>query len=792
MASEVQQACSVNCGARCPLRFHVEDGRIRWVESDTAPEAPGNPQIRACLRGRAMRYWLDSPDRLDFPLRRTGARGSGEFERISWDEALDAVAQAIARTVERYGNQAVLIPYGTGLHASDRGPFARLMNCYGGHLGVYGDYSCAQLQAGMEATYGSDGYAIGSTLSETANADVVVMFGSTPLETRMSGGGCGYEFLQARERGDFRLYAIDPRQPNGLTGPDDRWIPLRPGTDAALAAAVAYVLIQEGMVDQEFLDRYCIGYDAHTLPPDAPANASYKDYILGTGPDATAKDPSWAAAITGVPPTAIIALARDIGTAERAFIAQGWGPQRSQHGETTSRAIAMLAILTGNVGLPGTNPGGREPFLPYVVPELPVGHNAVKARIPAFMWLEAVKRGHELTRVNGGVRGAEQLDADVKLIINHGGNCLTNQHGDINQVHEALSDEGACEFIVGIDVMMTDSMRYCDIVLPDLARAEQDNLLSSGNADMHRALIRGAGWEHPIAERRSAWSMAADLAERLGVGPAFAGSLGSQEGADRERLRLAREAEAVAREGDAVPFQEDAAEGSPIPSPMAQDPLPSWDELESQGLWRSPFSGPTVGLEDFRRDPQAHPLHTPSGKIEVYSARTQRLSDELFDTCGQRIPAIPAYVPPSDELDEGLKERFPLQLIGYHGRQSTHSSFANVDELKVLAPRSLQMNPIDAKALGLRSGMLAVAFNQRGALVTRVQVTPRIMPGVAALPQGAWHSADMQGDRLDWGGCLNTLTSAEPTLWAHGNPHNTCRAAVRPLTEAELEAMPRG
>lgn len=112
-------------------------------------------------------------------------------------------------------------------------------------------------------------------------------------------------------------------------------------------------MITENLVDQEFLDKYCVGYDEKTLPASAPKNGHYKAYILGEGPDGVAKTPEWASQITGVPADKIIKLAREIGSTKPAFISQGWGPQRHANGEIATRAISMLAILTGNVGING-------------------------------------------------------------------------------------------------------------------------------------------------------------------------------------------------------------------------------------------------------------------------------------------------------------------------------------------------------------------------------------------------------------------------------------------------------
>lgn len=375
---EVWQTCAVNCGSRCALRLRAREGEILWTETDCGDEEPGNLQMRACLRGRALRYWLGSPDRLNEPLRRVGPRGSGQFEPISWDEALDEIAERIRDTVAQWGNEAVLLPYATAIWSGSGSPFERLMNCYGGHLGIYGDYSCMQLQTACMSLYGDDGYYTGSLLSEASHADLVVFFGANPALTRMGGASGAHRLAQAREEAaregrPFRVIAIDPCQSDAATGESDAWIPVRPGTDAAFVAGVAWVLITEGLADEEFLHRYCIGYDGATMPAGAPASESYRAYVLGEGPDGVAKTPQWAARITGCPSARIASFARELAGARRAFIMQGWGPQRTALGEQSARAICLLSLLTGNFGLPGTNSGARERLFRPVLPDDPVG-----------------------------------------------------------------------------------------------------------------------------------------------------------------------------------------------------------------------------------------------------------------------------------------------------------------------------------------------------------------------------------------------------------------------------------
>lgn len=243
-------ACSVNCGSRCALRSHVRDDEVVWVETDnTGADIYGDHQVRACLRGRSIRRRINHPDRLNYPMKRVGKRGEGKFVRISWEEALDTIADNLKRIVKEYGNEAVYINYSSGIvggNITRSSPYAslvaRLMNCYGGFLSHYGTYSTAQISCAMPYTYGSND---GNSTSDIENSKLVVMFGNNPAETRMSGGGITYYLEQARERSNARMIVIDPRYTDTAAGREDEWIPIRPGTDAALVAGIAWVLINE-------------------------------------------------------------------------------------------------------------------------------------------------------------------------------------------------------------------------------------------------------------------------------------------------------------------------------------------------------------------------------------------------------------------------------------------------------------------------------------------------------------------------------------------------------------------
>lgn len=754
-------ACSVNCGSRCALRLHVRDEEVYWVETDnTGLDQYGDHQVRACLRGRSIRRRINHPERLNYPMKRVGKRGEGKFERISWDEALEIVSHSLKQTVEKYGNEAVYINYSSGVvggNITRSSPYAslvaRLMNCYGGFLSHYGTYSTAQIACAMPYTYGSND---GNSTSDIENSKLVVLFGNNPAETRMSGGGITYYLEQARERSNARMIVIDPRYTDTAAGREDEWIPIRPGTDAALVAGLAHVMIGENLVDQPFLDKYCVGYDETTLPAEAPRNGHYKAYILGEGDDGTEKTPQWASRITGIPAERIIKLAREIAGAKPAYIAQGWGPQRQANGELTSRAIAMLPILTGNVGINGGNSGARESTYTITIERMPVLENPVKTQISCFSWTDAITRGPEMTAKRDGVRGKEKLDVPIKFIWNYAGNTIINQHSDINKTHAILQDDKQCEMIVVIENFMTSSAKYADILLPDLMTVEQEDIIPNDYAGNMGYLIFIQPATAPKFERKPIYWMMSEVSKRLGdeVHQAF-----TEGRTQREWLQYL------------------------YAKMLAKDPaLPAYEDLRMMGIYkRKDPAGHFVAYKKFREDPQANPLKTPSGKIEIYSSKLAGIAASWELEKDETISPLPVYASTFEGWDSPQRSEFPLQLFGFHYKSRTHSTYGNIDVLQAAARQEVWINPLDAKRRGIANGDKVSVFNGRGEVHIEAKVTPRIMPGVAAMGQGAWHDADMNGDRIDHGACINTLTTHRPSPLAKGNPQHTNLVEIKKI-----------
>ena len=772
--------CAIDCPGRCPLELHLRDGELARVSANKA--AP------ACHRGLSMRAWANSPDRLMWPMRRVGPRGSARFERVTWDEALDEIADRLACIRREHGNESIYLAYTTGQSCTTADPFERLMNCFGGFLDRYNNYSNPQINAMVRSMYGPGAlYPGGSELDVAADARLVLVFGASPAETgtgRATWHGAWDRVVkQVGERGG-RIVMVDPRRNGSIpkrkgSGRETvSWLPINPGTDGALTAALLHELaFTHNALDWGFLREHCVGFTDETLPKHRRGlGLSTMDYLRGTGYDHVAKTPAWAAAITGIAENDIRELAAQLATARPAFIMQGWGPQRRSNGEMTSGMIMMLAAALGQVGLPGTNNGMNIAWGGGFLTRVSAGENPVPFRIPAYRFLDAIENGETLG-TREGVRGLPEADSQderatdcvqhqdrtahlpcsIKAIICHGGNCLTNQHGDVNRAHRVLGDPSKCEFILNVDVEFTDSARYADIVLPDLFRMEQESAM---DADAWgRRIAVSTGELGARFERRGSWETCVELAKRWGIEDAF--TEGRTEGDWIRRL------------------YEDDRERSLG--------LPTFDQLLEEGLaWRADRTKPFVALADWRSDPVAHPLDTPSGKIELFSEQLAAAAEALRGTPDEgTVTPIPTYVPEWGPAEFAVEQaepacEQPLRVFGFHSVARIHSSWGNVPAVSRRVPQVISINPVDANTRGIATGDLVEASNRFGTLRLPAHVTDDVIAGTIVMPQGAWWRAEDAGaEPVDIGGCINTLTTSRPSPLAFGNPQHTCWCRLR-------------
>ncbi len=752
----VPTGCAHNCGGRCVLKAWVRDGRIVRLTTDDRPDTAADPQLRACARGRATLRRVYHPDRLRYPLKRAGVRGEGRFERVSWAEAVDSVAAAMVRVREIHGPSAFLNMHGTGgggLLSGSR-MSERLLNLFGGHLSHYNSYSSAAARWATPYSLGTD--ESGHSPDDWVNAKLILLWGFNPAET-VFGTNTSLYLKRARQAG-ARLVVIDPRLSMTAQGLADEWVPIRPGTDNALMDAMAFVMITEGLHDQTFLDRYCLGFDDEHLPAGAPPGSSYRSYLLGAGGDGLAKTPEWAESYTQIPAARIVRLAREYATTKPSALLVGLGFNRRAFGEQPVRGSVALCAMTGNIGIAGGSAGGLSYSTSRRLPvgEFPCGPNAVPEAIPVFAWTDAIVRGTEMGAADGVVNlpaGQSTLRTNVRFLFNTAGNTLVNQHANVNRTRRILADPALVDFIVVADQFLTPSARFADVVLPAATWFERNDACTvwgHGNSliFMNQAIA-------PLGECRSDFEICAAIAERLGLRAAY--TLGKSE----------------------LDWLADL-----LAPAVHEDPTcPPFDELRRRGVHVFPQHGPHVAFREFREDPGAHPLQTPSGKVEIYSARIAAMG-----IAG--LPPVARFIP---EWEGGpwdaAYSRYPLQAFGHHCQRRTHSIYDNVDWLEESQPQRLFMNPVDAAPRGISDGDQVRVFNDRGEIRLPARVTRRIIPGVVNIPQGAWWTPDADG--VDRRGNVNVLTSERPTPGAHGNAQHSMLVEVQRVEGRRSRTAPR-
>lgn len=467
------------------------------------------------------------------------------------------------------------------------------------------------------------------------------------------------------------------------------------------------------------------------MPEDARGkHLSYRDYIMGTGYDQVEKTPAWAASITKIPAERIVKLAHEIAESDPCYICQGLGPQRHTNGDNAARAIMVLPQLVGQVGKPGTTSGGTIGNDDIGLCSLPTGDNPIKTKFPNFLWPEAIRDGAKLTATNAGILNADGLKVGIKFLVNYGNNMMANQNADIGFTTDILRDESLCEFILQYDVAWTASCNWADIVLPDLTPQETYSLTAAGESNDVEGIRFGQPLYEPKFERREVYEVCGELARRLGVYDEY-----SEGGMTREDWcrKLYDE------------LREDKPE------------LPTYDEGVKMGAFTYDIE-PSTEVDDFILDPVANPLETATGKIQIYSPELAELAETWKLQDGDVISPIPVYYPGFDGPD-AVTDEFPFQIVDFHHKGTTHSTYAANEVLHRLSPFQAWINPIDAERQGIADLDPVRLVSAQGEIRTTAKVTNRVIPGVIMYPQGAWHDADMQGDRVDHGGCSNTLTS---------------------------------
>lgn len=667
-------------------------------------------------RPMVRRGWLENGPGPD------ARRGLNSYVAVSWEEAYALVADELRRVGEHYGPAGI---FGGSYGWSSAGRFHhaqsqvhRFLNTVlGGYVRSVNSYSSGAASVLLPHIVGDMNEIARRGVSwETIaeHSEVVLAFGGLALKnSQVASGGLSEHtergFMQRAVRRGTRFISVSPLKSDLPDEAGGEWLPLIPGTDAALMLALLHELTTQGLTDDDFLARYTHGWP------------TLKAYLLGEE-DGVVRDADWAAHLCGLPAGQIRALAREL-HGKRVLITVAHALQRAQHGEQPVWLALALAAALGQPGLPG---GGFTYALGALghygkhhnlasFPALPQGKNGIDRFIPVARIADMLLHPGEKFHYNG----RHLTYPDIRLAYWAGGNPF-HHHQDLARLRQAFC---RLDTLIVHESAWTATARHADIVLPATMTLEREDI---GGAPTDRHLIAMQPVAAPHGEARDDYQIFSELARRLGREAAFT------EGRDAhgwlEHLYAQLQEKLAAHQVMLPDFAAFWREGV-VTLPQLQD-------------------GGRM-MNAFRADPAAHPLPTPSGKIQI-------ASDAIAGFGYEDCPGHPVWRAPREQPSAS----YPFWLIANQPATRLHSQldFGDYSRSGKRNGREVcSLHPLDAQRLGIADNDVIELYNARGHLLASAALTEAIRPGVVRLPTGAWY------DPVD-------PTAARP-LCRHGNPN---------------------
>lgn len=741
-------ACRTNCNGACRLNAHVIDGKIVKMSPAGYPE---DGYRGCCLRGLSYIERIYGPNRIKYPMRRVGERGADQWERITWDEAVDEIATKFQKVIDEYGPAAVAIDTASGNYGFVHGGFglhARLANAVGfTKLGVCYDFASSQGINRVVGTGSANTYA--NEPSCVLDSTMMVAWGTNPVYTAPQ----NWRWIQrAKEEKGTKLVCIDPIK-SATSHKCDEYIKVNPGHDGYLALAMSNYIIQHEMVDYEFL--YKKSTAAFLVRRDtkmhltkggssddggSSSNAARGDGVVETDPNAQAAgyyvwdgavdaprlveeaekpllegsfvtaegievDTAYtllkkdleqysiaeASRLCGVPEDRIVSFAEDFASQEAVTVNITYGIDHYTNGYQNCWAVAMLMALTGNFAKKGAGFTGvwNQTYMPNLTKMYtPKNAKGMKGSLPGALLHETIVK-QEL----------EGKPYPIKAMFSAYSNPISNFAAQNNFFNKVLPN---LDFWVYVDMEMTDSARYADLVLPQASSFEFEDFVARYNIPY--TVIQDKAID-PLYESKPDGDIVCMIGRALGYEDAFpesytfddwAGMLltdktSKELGITLERLRKEKVIRSVGVEGESF----------------------------------------VLGM--------SIPFVTESKRARIYCERPAVRLDYGQDmSAGLDREHIVYYKEPQEVgVDNELRKKYPLVFLQEHARYRTHSQWFETPILKELDPEPVaKISQEDAAARGVVTGDLVEVFNDRGHAVVKCVVDNSISQGVISIPKG--------------------------------------------------------
>ncbi|MGA8214037.1 MAG: molybdopterin-dependent oxidoreductase [Candidatus Sulfotelmatobacter sp.] len=685
MKKVVHAACPHDCPDACGVLITVEDGRATRIQGD-----PGHPMTRGFLCAKVAKY-LDrvySPDRVLYPMRRVAAKGltaeqrsfapgqpeaavpaqarfAKVWQRITWDEALEEIGLRFRAIISEFGSEAILpYSYGGTLGALNGGSMDRRFFSRLGASELERTICSSAGEAGLESVMGVK---LGTEPEQFIHSRYIIAWASN-----IHGNNVHlWPFIVEAQRRGAKLVVIDPYRTR-TAACADWYLPINPGTDAALALAMMHVIIGEGLYDADYVVKYTLGFD------------QLREKVKAYPPERAAQ---W----TGIAAEDIRKLAREYATVRPSVIRLNYGVQRSEGGGTATRAIAMLPCIIGSLkevggGIHLSTSGAFDLNKDALRrPDLKPEGRQRPARV-----VNMVRLGEALNTMN---------DPPVKALFVYNSNpaAVCPNH---NEVVRGLKRTDL--FTVVHEQFFTDTTDYADIVLPATTFFEHKDLQAAYG---HYYLQVSDQAIEPLGECRENVEVFRALAERMGfkdacfdesVDEMIDGALASKnpwlEGISRERLERERQVRL------------------------------------NFGGQRSVTSGQCATTRDNDSHepflPFAHgDFRTPSGKAELYSEAMKALG----------LDPVAEFTPPEESRHGKRGTSFPLELLARKADNFLNSTFSNLPSVQEMEEANLlEMHSADARVRGIADGETVRVYNRRGEIFLKARVDGAVQPGVVS------------------------------------------------------------
>jgi anaerobic selenocysteine-containing dehydrogenase len=676
----VRGACPQDCPDTCAFIYHVEDGKLVEVTGD-----PAHPMTRGglCVKLKDFAEHHYNPDRLLYPMKRVGPKGAGKYERISWDEALATIKSKWTDIIDQYGSQAIM-PHaylgnqGTanGLTAGDAF-FNRL-----GSTVAEKTYCESGSSTAWVMTVGPTG---GLDVESLAYAKYIIVWGMNMVSTNLH----AWPFvLEARRKG-AKIVVIDPFK--SRTAKQADWhIAIKPGTDAALALGMMNVIIEEGLVDYDYVEKYTLGYEelkarAAEFPVERVAE------------------------ITGIPAADILTLSREYAKAQPSAIREGVAVERCPGGGDAVRAITCLPALVGA----WRHVGGGAVEMPIYEFPMSVAH------VSRPDWIKPGTRVLNELDLGAALTGKMKLDPPIKSVFVYNSNPVS-QAPDAGELVRGLLREDL--FTVCSELFITDTAKYADILLPSTMQAEQYDIMVTWG---HLYIMLNQPAIPAPGECVANIDLFRKLAKTMGFNDEY------WDLTDDEWLTLSYDWKSPALEGITLDvLKKEGWKRLNVGMPDVRAP-------HAKGNFKTPS-----GKCEFKSS------MAEGGNMVLDVWRSGYTEMQI----GGYVDPVPNYIPPHevDGAASAKPTRFPLSMLSPKPHAFLNTQYGNEGpQMKRQGEQRIMINPADAASRSIANGAYVRVFNERGTFEAKADLTDDVGAGLIVTNVGHWPGLNRTGTAVN-------------------------------------------